>query len=474
MSNKDFNLDNDAFSDDFFSGLLSRFEQMYNDKDYIFFDSDELEEIIDYYLTTEQLSYAEYAIEVALQQFPNSTEFLCFQAQSIHLKGESEKAIELLNELEASHPETIEIFILLGEILRDIGKNIQSIRYFEKALTFAEDEEVPEIMEQIIDSLYEAGQHNRMIPYYKKLLKMQPDNSSAMSGLAFCFTMLNREDEGIIFFQKMIEKNHFNEIAWFCLGNLFFDNDLFEKSIEAYDYVLAIEPHYTTASIKKGYAYINLKYIDEAITIFVDLLNTEEDDISIYTYLAYCYALKHDYYTSLDYYLKVVEIDPDMTEAHLGIAYGFAELKKFDSALKHIRIVLDDYEDSDEIWEYRAFLEEKVGLFLDACMSFDKCIELNPENTTARLNYSSLLIDELDDFESAKAVIDEGLKFDTMDVHLIYRMAAIHFEAGLEQEASQWLHTALAIDKQSIQLLYDYSPQLLLHSKVTEILSLYN
>jgi tetratricopeptide (TPR) repeat protein len=474
MSNKDFNLDNDAFSDDFFSGLLSRFEQMYNEKDYTFFDSDELEEIINYYLTTEELSYAEYAIEIALKQFPNSTEFLCFHAQCIHLQGESDKAIELLNELEDANPETIEIFILLGEIFRDTGKSVQSIRYFEKALSLADEEEVADIVEQIIDSLYESGQHNRIIPYYKKLLKIQPNNSSAMSGLAFCFTMLNREEEGIHFFQKIIENNHFNEIAWFCLGNLFFDCDLYEKSIEAFDYVLAIEPNYTTASIKKGYAYISLKNIDDAINIFVELLNTEDDDFSIYIYLAYCYSLKGDYNTSLDYYLKVIEIDPEMTEAHIGIGYGYAELGQYDFALKHIRIVLDDYEDSDEIWEYRAFLEEKVGLFTDACMSFDKCIELNPENTTARLDYSSLLIDELDDFERAKAVIDEGLKFDTMDVHLIYRMAAIHFEAGLEQEATQWLHTALAIDKQSIQLLYDYSPQLLLYPKITEIISLYN
>lgn len=472
MYNNDFNMDGNQ-SDDFLSELLSRFEQMMNNQQSSFFDADELTELIDYYIMTSQLQFAKSALDLGLSQFPDNIDMLVYQCRYFHAAGRSAKAIEMLKEILKSQPENIEALITIGEILSDLGKQSDAVDYLEIALKFVEHDERQLVMQQIVDALDDAGQHYKMIPYLKELIHFHSGNSEAMSSLAFCYNILNREEEGIIFFMKLIDNDPFNAYAWFNLGTLYFGTGLFEKAVECFEYVLAIEPKFTTAAIKMGSALAALDRIDSAIKVYKSVLEYEKKDASIHCYIANCYSQKKDYKNAIHHFHKSISLDADMTDAHLGLAYAYAGADMFIPSYKHIIRVIEDYDDVADLWFFRAYLEEQLDKYQEAVDSFRKGLDLNPSDVNAWLSLAGMLTEYFSDFTEALSVLDDAIEHNSDNVEVYYRAAAVCFETGLDSEGSNRLHHALSLDKSQYELLFLYNPLLQNNQKIIDILNHY-
>ncbi len=472
MENHDFNMDG-LQSDDFLSELLSRFEQMMNGQQAVFFDADEYLELIDYYIMTSQLPYAGRALDMAMSQYPSNTEILVYRCRYLHASGRSSAAVQLLKELIANEPGNVEALISIGEILTDTSKQADAVAYFEEALRYVDDDEKQIVMQQIVDALDDVGQHHRMIPYLKEMIRLFPGNSEAMSGLAYCYNILGREEEGIIFFTKLIDKDPFNTYAWFNLGTLFFGTDLYEKAIEAFEYVLAIEPKFTSAAIKMASSMSALERTDSAIRVYKEVLEYEKKDASIYCNLAYCYSQKKEFTTAISYFQEAIILDADMTEAYLGMVYAFSGLDNFESSYKYIQRVLQDYDNVSDLWFYKAYLEEQLEMFDEAVLSFHKGLEFSPGDINARLSLAMMLTEYFEATDEAIAVLEEGLVHTPDNVEILYRAAAISFEAGLENEGSIWLHKALSTDRSQSDLMFQYNPLLQNNTTIQEIIHQY-
>ncbi len=54
--------------------------------------------------------------------------------------------------------------------------------------------------------------------------------------------------------------------------------------------------------------------------------------------LGAAYSNNENYEQAVAEYLRAVEIDPEIGDAHYGLAFGFYQLKKYNLAWKHIQI----------------------------------------------------------------------------------------------------------------------------------------
>jgi len=472
MEHGDFNMDGSQ-SDDFLSELLSRFEQMMKNQKSEFFDSDELIELIDYYIMTSQLHLAKRALDLALSQYSENIEIQVYKAMYLHAAGRSAKAIELLREIIEKQSDNVEALISLGEILSDTGKQSEAVKCLEKALKHVDKEERPIVIQQIIDALDDAGQHYKMIPYLKELISIQPGNPDAMSSLAYCYNILSREEEGATFFLKIIEHDPFNTYAWFNLGNLHYNLTFYEKAIESYGYVLAIEPKFTSAVIKMGASLSALERIDSAIEVYKQVLEYEKKDASIYNYLGHCYSTKKNYKKAIHYFHKAISLDQEMTEAHLGLVYAYAGNSEFEAAYRHITKIITDYEDTAELWFYKAYLEEQLEKYPEAIISFRKGITINPSDIDGWLSLSGMHTEYEDNYYGALDILNEALKEHPGNVEILYRCAAICFEGGLTSEGGEWLHDALSEDSSKYELMFEYNPLLINNQEIIQIINLY-
>jgi len=75
--------------DNFKNHSISKFESMLKTNSFLFFDSNEFEEIIIYYLDTGNISLAKKASSLALKQYPKSTSLSILQIEIFLLNNES-------------------------------------------------------------------------------------------------------------------------------------------------------------------------------------------------------------------------------------------------------------------------------------------------------------------------------------------------------------------------------------------------
>src|SRR3990172_7969963 len=118
--------------------LIKRFEELLANNTRSFFDSDEFDILIDYFLTANQYPKAMKAVDLALEQYPFSIDFLIRKAQLLSANKETRKALEFLTQAETIDPIHPEIFMTRGSIYSLTGLPEKAIENFKKAIEHAE------------------------------------------------------------------------------------------------------------------------------------------------------------------------------------------------------------------------------------------------------------------------------------------------------------------------------------------------
>src|SRR5258706_15198321 len=117
--------------------LVRRFEENLRKNSSSFFDIDAFETIIDHYLETSKFKKALAAVNMAMDQFPFSTELISIKAQILSNLEEYDEALELLEKAKSLHPADVEIYLSIDSIPSLQRKYAQSVKRYEKVLGLA-------------------------------------------------------------------------------------------------------------------------------------------------------------------------------------------------------------------------------------------------------------------------------------------------------------------------------------------------
>ena len=98
---------------------------------------------------------------------------------------------------------------------------------------------------------------NKAINCYEKIIKLNPDNLDAKTDLGLCFAEgTNQPMKGIMLLREVVEKNPNHENALFNLGILSVRSGQYDKAVERFSRVLAINPARTEMYFMMGKAYM--------------------------------------------------------------------------------------------------------------------------------------------------------------------------------------------------------------------------
>ena len=190
---------------------------------------------------------------------------------------------------------------------------------------------------------YSAAQH-----YFEDYLKFNEDNLKAIDAqyyIAYCAIKLFRPD-GEALFHQFIEAHPTHPkavLAYYELGNLYFSNQDFEKSIAYYQKVDESQLDQATKhalAYQLAYAYLNNKDFDQALRHF----NPIKADENPYTYAANYYAgyiaLRNgDYEVALADFKKAGENDTYKPVVPYMILQVYYKQKRFRVLLDYIHEV---------------------------------------------------------------------------------------------------------------------------------------
>ena len=118
---------------------ITKFEQMLNTNHTYFFDAQEFEDIIVYYLGFGENQLAKKALKMGLEQHPSSHELLLLQSEVFILDEKYDAALKLLDYIEKLNPLDEEIWLQKASIASKNDDHKSSIKFLNEALKLSED-----------------------------------------------------------------------------------------------------------------------------------------------------------------------------------------------------------------------------------------------------------------------------------------------------------------------------------------------
>ena len=242
---------------------LSRFESMLKTNKVFFFDSEEFEEIILYYLDMGKTNLAKKALKLGLEQHPKSTGLKLVQVEMLVYEDKLDAAEKLLNELYAIEPHNEEIYIQRASIYSKRDNHEKAVACLKKALEYTDDHaDVYNLMGMeylFMDDLESAKS------CFILCLEEDIADQSALYNVVYCFEFLDQNAAAIDYLKTYIDRNPYSEIAWHQSGRLYYGLKDYENAVRAFEFATYIDETFVGAFMEKGKALERLKRYTEAI-----------------------------------------------------------------------------------------------------------------------------------------------------------------------------------------------------------------
>jgi len=437
--------------------LVSKFDDMIRQNKMYFFDVEEFEEIIDFYLERNIPKKARTAIDYAMRQHPSSTTFLLRKAQYFAGVNNSIKALELLNNLEILEPRNPDILISKGTVFSKLKKFKDAIRYYEMAAEYSDEKD--DIYTRIAFEYEELNDYDKAILNLIKALEFNPENQAVIYELAFCYEMAGREEDCVKFFQAFIDKYPYSDTAWFNLGIAWSNLQLYEKAIDAYEFTMAITPDFSSAYFNKANSLANLGRYHEAIGYYQETLEMEEPDPLTHYYIGECYEKIEDFEKAYNSYKNAIKMNPEMADAWMGLGIINDKTGNEKAALRHFKksLELDSLNVDNRLYYADALF--RYGMFEDSLAAYKDAVAGDPDHPDVWLDYSSVYA-ETDNFGKAIDIIMQGIEIQSQNHELYYRFAGYLAKKGRLKEAYENFEIALQINPDDYNSMFEYFPEL--------------
>ncbi len=422
---------------------VETFEKMLDDNLGVYFDVDDFEQIIDYYHYESLFEKAIHAAELAIDLHPASIPLKLRIASLLASSNDEKGALSLINEIENSEPDNVDIYLTKGAIYSQLKEYKKAIDAYNKALPIAEE---PDYICCNIAFEYEnLGEYNKTIEYLKKALDYNPDNYVAMFEAAYCFDLLSLNEESITFFLKHIDKHPYSTEAWFNLGVSYNNANMHEKAIEALDYCHVILEDHKPAFIQKAFAYSGLNQFDKAIECYKNSADNIDDNPMVLYYIAEAYEKMENFTQAIAYYNQAIELDEDITDAWIGL--GVCELEAGNTS-KAIRYMLKGLSMDQENTSYLCLVADayhSAGDKENCIKYYEKALYFDSIDAETWFDYADSLI-SFREFEESISVIVRGTEAIKEMPAFNYRMAVCLYFSGKHGEADFFLEEALRED----------------------------
>ena len=432
----------DGLSNEDFENSLKRFEEMISSDKPQFFDADELEEIIDYYMQWFNLELAKKAIDYATEQYPINSSIKIKKAQYLSSQHNTRDALLLLNEIESVESTNSELFMTRGFIYSQIGLSEQAIENFKSALPLAEFKD--EVYVAIGVEFLNDEKAEDALYYLKKAIKLNSENEVALNELSLCFELTGKSEEAISFYENYIDGSPYNYYAWFNLGISYNRLGLYEKAVDAYDYAIAIKDNFSSAYFNKANSLAQQEKYIEAIAVYKETFKHEEPDANTYYYIGECYENLTQYDDALVNYNRAIKLDPAYADAWLGVGIVLDYQNRITESIHYVKKALEINPHMPEYWYVFAEVQHKLGFLEEAAAAYLRVIELGYNEYDVYIDYAKLLYDG-EYYKDCEKILADGIKKFPNTPELIYRMSGLQMELGRKQDGMTFLENALQL-----------------------------
>ena len=420
---------------------VNKFESMLKTNSFLFFDSNEFEEIIMYYLDTGNIPLAKKAGKLAFEQYPSSISLNLIIAEISIVENNLKKAEKINNKLHQLEPLNAEILFQKSKILSKKKKHLESIESLKK---------IEKNSDLFYDSLYTIGKEYLYIDDFKNAkdtfincLKINSNDLLVINNLLFCFDSIGNVKETIDFLNNFLESNPYCEICWHHLGKQYVKVKDDKKALVAFEYAVICDESFEGAYIEIGKLYEKSKKINSAIENYeMSMSGSGPNSYSLYR-IGRCYEKLYNQKLAKKYFSKVVEIDPLHSKAWMKISEYFFNENKYSISKEFILKSIEIDPDKKKFWELFLKISIQIDSKSEIKLAIEKIIKIERQQIDSILHLTNFCIG-LNNTDVSEILKTKILKIceKTRNHEFKYLLSVLSYKLEKKSEALDYLKIA--------------------------------
>jgi tetratricopeptide (TPR) repeat protein len=450
---------------------LTKFESMLKTNHVLFFDSNEFENIIHYYLENGKIALAKKAIKVGLDQHPTSVNLKLFKTEIYILEDKLVEADKLLDELYEIEPSNEEIYIQKASVLSKRDEHQKAIHTLLIALDLTDNDEDDADLYALIGMEYLfLDQFENARNYFIKCLELDNDDYSALYNIIYCFDFLDQNKEAIKFLTQYLDNNPYSEVAWHQLGKQYVSTKDYKKALAAYDFAIISDDNFVGAYLEKGKVLEKLKQYTEAIENYKITLALDEPTSFALLRIGHCYEKMREDELAVHYFYKTVKEDPLLDKGWIAITKYYNKKRNYQKALYYINKAINIDCDNVIYWKLYAQINHRLNFLEEAERGYKKTLDLGNYELSTWLSRSDILT-HLGEYEASILNLIQAAEFYPETAEIEFRLAGLHYTL-LETEKGQYhLKNGLLLNDEFHFILDELFPNILNRSSIEKFIA---
>jgi protein O-GlcNAc transferase len=312
--------------------------------------------------------------ETVLTTVPNDREFA--DALSALQAGRLGDAERLLKAILRAEPKHVEALNLLGVVFGRLGRNIEALASFDRALAIAFNSD---------ESWYGRGmtllamnEPRQAIKSFERVIVLKPELSQVHLLRAKLLVDLGRQDAALEAIDALIAK--FPELgeAWLGRSNVLFGAMRYDEALFAAERAVALKPDFAEAWHGLGNALHELKRHDEALEAYDKALGLQPHFAGAWHGRGNALNALKRYDEALVACDRALALAPGFTAAWLGRAFALIELKRYPEALHAFDRAGSSMPNLVEAWLGRGSVYVQLEQLDKALSAYDRALAIKP------------------------------------------------------------------------------------------------
>ena len=361
------------------------------------------------------------AIDRVLEEEPSDYAAMYLKAVILSLQGETEAAVELARRLVALHPDSLDVVVLLGELLERQGlwqEADDELHRIEKQLRIAREteaasrvlaqravvlsragawEEVAEALEEHLPELEDSGQIDLVFLYAEAqarleesgkalaiLSRFESDSPAGRAAIAKQAEILYRQEDDSAAAQRiqdLLATNDFDDLV--RAAEVYQRLERYDEAIPILERALGLEPESTQAMFWLGASYERSGRGSDAENILQTLLDIDPNHAPALNYLGYMWA---DQGENLDRALVLVQqavaLEPENGAYIDSLGWTHFQLGQYEEARGHLERAAGLVGDDATVFEHLGDVYSALGQPSQAREFYQKSLAMDGENAS--------------------------------------------------------------------------------------------
>lgn len=252
-------------------------------------------------------------------------------------------------------------------------------------------------------------------------------------------------EEKIEYYKTEIAKTPHNSYLYFTLGNIYKEDNKYQKAIVLYNEAIKLDNKYIDAYMKLGYIYIIQKEYDRAIELYSEVIKIDSKFVSAYIRLGIIARIQKEYDKAIEYYNEVIKIDSKDAYTYNSLGNIYRANRKYDVAMnyykKAIQVDLNYVYSYVNIADIYSFEQE----YVESIRYYQKAIEIDSKHTAP---YTSLgiIYFSLKKYEEAIYYCEESIKINPKDAYVQNNLGFIYKYQKEYDKAREYYKKAIEIN----------------------------